>query len=68
MLCELAKQSQPIQCLGQSGQPVWDVSELEAKLGGELSRELEVLRHDVSHAGKHGDPQGNIALLRVTSI
>jgi len=42
--------------LGDGSQSVWDVSELEAELGRELSRKFEVFRSYVSHCRKHGDP------------
>ena len=43
--------------LGDGSQSVWDVSELEAELGRELSRKFEVFRSYVSHCRKHGDPE-----------
>ena len=43
--------------LGDGSKSVWDVSELEAELGRELSRKFEVFRSYVSHCRKHGDPE-----------
>ena len=42
--------------LGDGSQSVWDVSELEAELGRELSRKFEVFRSYVSNCRKHGYP------------